>query len=373
MIYFDNAATSFPKPQKVIDAVLYGLRHFGNPSRGAHKLALDAVRTITDTRQALGDFFGFPNPDRVIFTKNVTEALNIAIASVKGHIISTEAEHNSVLRPLHHRGNFTLVSVNAKGCYKMSDIKKAIKKDTAAVVLAHGSNLTGNVTDIEKIGALCKEHNLLFIVDAAQTAGLLPIDVNKCLIDALCFTGHKSLYGPQGTGGIVLSQGFTPKPLMTGGTGSHSFELTQPRTLPDLLEAGTLNGPGIAGLLAGVQYVAEQNPHALLEKANSLAKIFLEGISSIQGLALYGDYEAPVRMPIVTFNIKDIPSDEIANLLEEEHQIAIRSGIHCAPLLHQAFGTTSQGAVRFSFSHMNNQEEVAIGVRALHAIAEQFK
>ena len=373
MIYFDHAATSYPKPQGVIEAVSHGLTHFGNPSRGAYPLALDANRAIVEARLVVAGFFGADQPERVIFTKNVTEALNLAINSVKGHIVSTQGEHNSVLRPLHHRGNITLVPVDERGCVSLSALEGAIEKDTAAIVLAHGSNVTGNVVDLKAIGALCQRHRLLFIVDAAQTAGLLPIDVKECFIDALCFTGHKSLYGPQGTGGMVLSLAFTPSPLITGGTGSHSFEVNQPTMLPDLLEAGTLNGPGILGLLAGVNYVIDEDPQKLLTKANELAMTFYQGLKSLGGFTFYGDYTAPVRMPIVTINFKALSSDEVANFLEEEFHIALRSGIHCAPLLHKAFGTTKQGAARFSFSAGNSQKEVALALDGLKAFARHFE
>ncbi len=372
MIYFDHAATSYPKPNKVIEAVTYGLSHFGNPSRGAYSLALDANRAVFEARQTIAGFFGSSDPERVVFTKNVTEALNIAIGSVNGHIVSSQGEHNSVLRPLHHRGNTTFVPVDDKGRVSLLALEGAIEKDTTAIVVAHGSNLTGNVVDIKALGALCQRHNLLLIVDAAQTAGLLPIDIKECFIDALCFTGHKSLLGPQGTGGLVLSRRFTPRPMITGGTGSHSFEPTQPAMLPDLLEAGTLNSPGIAGLLAGVEYIMEKGPLNLLAKANALTSFFIKGVKAIGGFTIYGDDTAPVRMPIAAVNYKNIPSDEVANFLEEEYHIALRPGIHCAPLLHKAFGTTKQGAVRFSFSHTNTKDEVALALEGLKAFKAQF-
>ena len=370
MIYFDNAATTLPKPPEVIRAVVEAMESFGNPSRGAHEAALKAGRKVEECRDRLAAMFNCPDPARIAFTKNVTEALNLAINSVGGHIVSSQAEHNSVLRPLFRRKNFSLVEVDDLGRYQAEDVARAIRPDTQAVVLAQASNLTGNLAPFEEIGAICRDRKLLFIVDAAQSAGLFKLDMQALSIDALCFTGHKSLYGPQGTGGICLSPAFTPEPPAVGGSGSHSFESSQPSELPDLLEAGTLNAHGLAGLAAGLAYV-ERNWPALAEETLALARRFYEGARQIDGAVFYGDYQAPLRAPIVTLNLGAMPADEAAGLLEEDYGLAVRAGAHCAPLLHRRFGTEKQGALRFSFSSFNRPEEIDLAVAALKKIAEK--
>ena len=370
MPYFDNAATTLPKPRAVLDAVQLALETFGNPSRSAHSAALSAARTLLAAREELAALFACPAPEQVIFTKNVTEALNIAIQNLKGHIVTGEAEHNSVLRPVFRRGNCSIVAADEKGRVALEDIFAACTKDTTAIVLAHASNLTGNSVDIAEVGAFCRERNLFFVVDAAQTAGLFPIDMGAMGIDALCFTGHKSLYGPQGTGGLCLSDRFSPEPLITGGSGSKSFSPTQPEFLPDHLEAGTLNGHGIAGLLAGVRYLREKGD-APFKEADRLARLFHALARDIPGIVFYGDYEMPLRAPVVALNLPGYSSGEVAGLLAERYEIAVRSGIHCSPLLHKRFGTEQRGSVRFSFSHFNTETEVCGAVDALRAIAAE--
>ena len=372
MIYLDNAATSFPKPPGVAAAMVEALSGFGNPSRSAHQAALAAGRCVESLRVELAGFFGCTRPERVVFTKNVTEALNLAIASVKGHIVTTEAEHNSVLRPVYRQGRFTAAAVDGRGVYTVEDIMRACRKDTAAVVVAQASNLTGNVAPIAEIGRFCQERGLYFIVDAAQTAGLLDINMESLGIDALCFTGHKSLYGPQGTGGMCLSERFTPQPLLVGGSGSRSFEPTQPEHLPDLLESGTLNGHGLAGFAAGLAYVKELGTAALLGPADRLARLFYRELEQMGGFTFYGDYQAGFRAPIVTLNLAELPSEEAAARLAEEHDIAVRAGAHCAPLLHRRFGTEKRGAVRFSFSHFNDDREVQAALQALAGLSRRL-
>ncbi|MDR1045643.1 MAG: aminotransferase class V-fold PLP-dependent enzyme [Candidatus Adiutrix sp.] len=368
MIYLDQAATSHPKPDSVTLAVVRAMKEFGNPSRGAHAFSLDALRCVEQTRARAAAFFGCPRPERVVFTKNVTEALNLAIASVDGHLVTTEAEHNSILRPVHLKKDFTIVPVDDKGRYSDRDIERALRPDSRAVVLAQASNLTGGLAPVEKIGRLCRERNLLFILDTAQSAGLIRIDQEALGVDALCFTGHKALYGPTGTGGLCLSERFTPRPLMVGGSGSRSFETGQPPELPDLLEAGTLNSHGLAGLAAGLEYVEAQGPEQLLKKARNLARRFYLGLGEIPGVTFYGDYESRPRLPIVTINLGLLDSGEVAAALSEDYGLAVRAGAHCAPLLHRRFGTVAQGALRFSFSHFNTEAEVDAALRALTEI-----
>lgn len=371
MPYFDYAATSLPKPQEVTDAVCRAMQEFGNPSRSAHGYALEATRCVTEARHAVANLFGCSHPGRVVFTKNATEALNIAIASVGGHLITTEAEHNSLLRPAHRHQNTTIVPVDEQGNYSLSDIAAAVRKDTAAIAVGHLSNLTGNPAPVEEIGRFCRENGLLFILDVAQSGGLLPVYMEQWDADAVCFSGHKSLWGPQGTGGLCLAPHFTPAPLLVGGSGSRSFSLAAPDKLPDRLEAGTINAHGIVGLLAGIKYLRKKGLSTVYLEATRLAKLFYSLVWEIPGIHFYGDYTLLDRAPIVSLNLGELPSSEVADRLWQQHQIAVRAGIHCAPLLHMQFGTEAQGIVRFSFSHLNTAKEVEQAATALREIAGQ--
>lgn len=369
MIYFDNAATSWPKPPEVKEAVAAAIDAFGNASRSAHGLGLAASRSVEAARLLAAGLFGCSDPARVAFTKNATEALNVAVASVDGHLVATETAHNSLLRPLRRRGNYSIVPVDDSGRHKVWDVMAHCRPDTGAVFLTHASNVTGVVEPLGDIGALCRERGILLVVDAAQTAGLVDIDMAAMPIDAVCFTGHKSLYGVQGTGGICLGERFRARPLMVGGSGGRSFEPEQPPEPPALLEAGTTNAHGIAGLAAGMEYVLGHTPRALLERGNALAARFLRGLENIPGVRLYGDYGAPERVPVVSLNVGGLDSAEVAAELEDGYGIAVRAGAHCAPLLHRRFGTERQGAVRFSFSHRNTEEEIDTALKALAEIA----
>lgn len=368
MFYFDNAATTFPKPPQVTEAMIRALESFGNPFRGAHEASLEAARTVERCRLKTARLFGCRKNERVAFTANVTQALNIAIASLRGHIVTTAAEHNSVLRPVYRSGNYTLVGVDADGCYTAEDIARALRPDTVAVAVGHGGNLTGQINPIAEIGRLCRERKLIFIVDAAQSAGLIPIDMEAMGVDALCFTGHKSLYGPQGTGGICLSERFLPEPLLVGGSGQGSFEKQHPGDLPSRLEAGTVNGHGLAGLLAGLDYLTETGLENIFAAADRVARHFYRELAGRPGLTFYGRYEQSPRLPIVALNVEGRDSAEVAGILAEEHKIAVRAGSHCAPLLHETFGTQRRGAVRFSFSHFNTVEEADAAVAALKTL-----
>ena len=369
MIYFDNAATSFPKPDTVRDAVCRAIDSFANPSRGSHELSLNALRCVEYTRTQVARLFGCPDSQRIAFTSNVTEALNIAIRSIRGHIVTTEAEHNSVLRPVFRSKNFTVAKVDRLGRYSAEDIARALRPDTKAVVVGHASNVTGTIAPVAAIGRLCRERGIVFIVDAAQTAGLLDIDMVESNIDALCFTGHKSLYGLQGTGGLCLGARFTPDPLVVGGSGSHSFDPEQPTEMPTRLEAGTLNSHGIAALSAGIHYVNEMGTERLLATASKLARRFYNEVAGLDGITFLGDCEADARMPIVTLNVGSLPSSDVADILAEEYDIAVRAGAHCAPLLHKAFGTVEFGAVRFSFSHFNTIDEVTLAIESIRRLS----
>ena len=378
MIYFDNAATTLHKPHEVIEAVVHAMTTAGNASRGTHTGSLAASRTVYETRKKIADFFHCSRADHVIFTSNSTEALNIAICGTLGkgdHIISTDLEHNSVLRPLYHLeeqgASLTFLSANKKGCIDYDDFKRSIKPNTKAIVCTHGSNLTGNKVDVERIGEIAKKHDLLFVVDASQTAGVFPIDVQKMHIDILCFTGHKGLLGPQGTGGMYVRKGVHVRPLLSGGTGVQTYSKTQPEEMPTALEAGTLNGHGIAGLDAAIGYLEETGIDTIRAKEQALMKRFYEGIKEIPGVKIYGDFSSMDRCAVVSLNIRDYDSGEVSDALLTDYGISTRSGGHCAPLMHEALGTVEQGAVRFSFSHYNTEEEVDMAIRAICELAEE--
>ena len=378
MIYFDNAATTLRKPDCVVQAVAEAMCSLGNSGRGVHGGALSASRVIYDTRVALAELFGAESPERIAFTANSTQALNIAIKGVLNpgdHVITTALEHNSVLRPLYEmedRGvKLTILPADPMGNICYEDLEKEIMADTKAIVTTHGSNLTGNLLDIGRIGGMAKKYGLVYIVDASQTAGVFDIDVQKMGVDILCFTGHKGLLGPQGTGGIYVRDGVEVRPLLSGGSGVQTYLRSHPAQMPTALEAGTLNGHGIAGLGAAVHYIQENGLDVIREKEQALMWEFYTRVREIPGIAVYGDFATQNRCPIVTLNVRDYDSGEVSDALSSEYGIATRPGAHCAPLMHKALGTVEQGAVRFSFSHFNTLEEVNIAVSALRDLAQE--
>ena len=377
MIYLDSSATSFLKPPQVAEAVFRSFNTIGNAGRGAHAPTLNASRLIYDTREKLAALFGTPDPSRIAFTCNATEALNIAIHGAihpGEHVITTACEHNSVLRPLYLKEKegteLTIIPADKKGRIRYDLLESSVKSNTSAIVLTHASNLSGNVTDLAFVSNFAKKHGLLLIVDASQTAGSLPINVVKMGIDILCFTGHKGLFGPQGTGGLYVREGLTLSPLKSGGSGIHSFDRQHPTDMPTALEAGTLNGHGIAGLNAGLDYILSTGVKNIHAKEISLARRFVNGISDISDLKLYGDIDAPLRTPIISLNICNMSSASVSDILWEDYEICVRAGAHCAPLMHKTFGTEKQGAVRFSFSCFNTEAEIDTAIRAMHEIAE---
>lgn len=378
MIYFDNAATTMHKPPQVIEAVTRAMKSMGNSGRAAHDGALTASRTIYAARETLARLFGCSRADHTVFTSNATEALNTALFgmfSAGDHIISTDCEHNSVLRPLYaleaQGCSVDFVPADALGRIDYDDFTKLLRPETKAIICTHASNLTGNVIDIGRIGSFAHEHMLLFIVDASQTAGLLPIDMEKMHIDVLCFTGHKGLMGPQGTGGMCVGENVGIRPLKTGGTGVQSYLPHQPEELPVHLEAGTLNGHGIAGLLAAAEFIEDIGIDAIHVHDAALAERFYRGVSAIDGIRIYGDYSSAVRAPIVALNLRDMPSAELGDRLFDEYGIAVRSGAHCAPRMHRALGTIDQGAVRFSFGYYNTADEVDAAIEALKELSAE--
>lgn len=378
MIYLDNAATTLHKPAGVIDAVVNAMQTAGNAARGAHGASLGAAGTIYDTRKKLAALFGCPRADHVAFTANATGALNIAIYGLLGpedHAITTDLEHNSVLRPLNdlqERGmGLDVVPADRKGCIGYEDFEAMMKPNTKAVVCTHASNLTGNALDVTKIAEIAHRHGALLIVDAAQTAGSFPIDMTGMGIDVLCFTGHKGLLGPQGTGGLCVRPGVELRPLMRGGTGVQSHDKHQPMHYPTRLEAGTLNGHGIAGLGAAVDYLNQQGIEKIYRTEHELMMQFYEGVSAIEGVTVYGDFSDEPRAAIVSLNIRDYDSSMVADALYTDYGIATRAGAHCAPRMHTALGTADQGAVRFSFSPFNTEKEIRTAVEAIRQISPE--
>ena len=378
MIYMDNAATTMHKPKEVIDAVVVAMSSMGNAGRGVNEASLSASRLIYDTREKLCRLFGAEDPRQIVFTANSTESLNIAIKGILNpgdHVIATMLEHNSVLRPLYEMEKkgvrLTIVESNPEGTLDLADIENAIAPDTKMIVCTNGSNLTGNYIDPEPIGTLAREKGIVFVVDASQTAGVFPIDVQKMKIDVLCFTGHKGMLGPQGTGGMYVRKGLSVRPLLSGGSGVQTYSKTHPTEMPTALEAGTLNGHGIAGLHAAVEYLEKTGVDTIRAREQDLMWRFYEGVKEIPGVKVYGDFSTKNRCAIVTLNIGDYDSSEVSDELLTEYGISTRSGGHCAPLMHEALGTVEQGAVRFSFSHYNTEEEVDTAIRAIRELAEE--
>lgn len=378
MIYMDNAATTIHKPEEVRAAVMAAFDTMGNAGRGASVPALDASRIIYGTREKLARLFHAGDPRRIVFTANSTESLNIALKGLfsRGdHVITTVLEHNSVLRPLYEcRENgveLTILGCDGKGRISYEEMEAVIQADTKAVVCTHASNLTGNMIELERVGAMAKRHGLLFVVDASQTAGVWPIDVEKMQIDVLCFTGHKSLLGPQGTGGMYVREGVYIRPLLSGGSGIDTYNEKHPAEMPTALEAGTLNGHGIAGLGAALSWIEKTGMDRIRQRELSLMRRFYNGVFRIPGVTVYGDLETEKRAPVVSLNILDYDSSEVSDELSTVYGIVTRPGAHCAPLMHRALGTVEQGAVRFSFSFFNTEEEVDLAIEAVRELARE--
>lgn len=378
MIYLDNAATTRRKPQPVIDAVVKAMTTMGNASRGAHDSALEASRAVYETRCKIARLFGCTRPDHVVFTCNSTEALNIAISGTLNpgdHVITTDLEHNSVLRPLYRleeAGTISLSFVPAdwRGQVNYDDFAALIRPETRAIVCTHASNLTGQMIDIARVGALAKERGLLFLVDASQTAGCVPIHMEDMGVDVLCFTGHKGLMGPQGTGGLCIREGIEIRPFKVGGSGVQSYRKEQPQEYPTRLEAGTLNSHGLMGLSAALDFIQEIGLETIAAHERAMMTRFYEGVKGIEGVTVYGDFSSDARTAVVALNIRDYDSSEVSDELSQAYDIATRPGAHCAPRMHRALGTTEQGAVRFSASWFTTREEVDAAIQAVRELAE---
>ena len=373
MIYLDNAATTFPKPKKVYSAVLDCMENYGaNPGRAGHKLAMKAGRGIYECRENISKLLNIQNPMNIVFTHNATDSLNLAIKGCvkKGdHIITTSIEHNSVIRPikaLEQKGvEHTIVNCDELGQLNPEDIKRAIKENTKLIVTTHASNVCGTIVDIESIGEIAKENNIIYLVDASQTIGVYDIDVQKINVDMIAAPGHKCLLGPQGTGILYIREGLTIDILKEGGTGSNSEELIHPNMMPDRYESGTHNTPGIVGLNEGVKFILEKGIENIRNHEEELCSYMLEKLKEVPNIKIYGPLDSKKRAAVISINIGDIDSGEITYLLDDMYDIATRSGIHCSPLAHKTLGTIIQGTVRFSLGYFNTKEEIDQAIKAL--------
>ena len=372
-IYADYAATHITKPDCVKDAMIHALS-LGNSGRGVNESSLDAARKIYEVRTKVDQFFDGYGPEQVVFTSGITESLNTVIKGSLNHgdhVITTFMEHNSVLRPLYEMERqgvcLTITSPD------VGDIKQAITKDTKMIVMTHASNVTGEMFDIQSVGKLCREKGILFVVDTAQSAGVIPISMKEDNIDILCFTGHKGLMGPQGIGGICIRKGVEIRPLKTGGTGILSFSKTQPGVLPQALEAGTLNGIGIVGLGAAIDFINTYGIDKIREQEMNLIEIFYKKIQKIQGIKIYHEKQLDLtkQTAICSINLEEYDSGSVSDELMERFQIQTRSGAHCAPLVHEHFGTIEQGMVRFSFGHETTMKEINQIINAVKILAEE--
>lgn len=382
-IYLDNASTTFPKAPNVASAMADYITNCGiNINRGSYSLAYDVEDTIYTTRQRLNTLFNGHDPSHVVFTQNVTMSLNMVIKGLLkagDHVLVSSMEHNAVMRPLTQLLDegitFDTIPCDSTGSIQMDSIEPLIRPNTVALIINHASNVCGTIQPLKSIGPICKAHNLQFIVDAAQTAGVIPIDVKACHIDALCFTGHKGLLGPQGIGGIILTKEMaqTLTPLIAGGTGSFSHLETMPTHMPDAFEAGTLNLPGIIGLNEGLDYIESQGMENIHNHELVLTQSFLEGLQSIDGINIVGKQNIQDRTAVVSITIDGMDPANIAYELESTYHIMTRVGLHCAPRAHQTLGTYPEGTVRFSFGYANTHKDVESALSALHRIVKNTK
>lgn len=376
MIYLDNGATTMHKPDEVVEAVVEALSHLGNAGRGTGAGALEAARVEYRTRQMLSELFHGEGAKCIAFALNATEALNTALAGTlteEDHVITTVTEHNSVLRPLYRIGcELDFLPVDDDQIVDLSRLEECLRENTKAVVVNHASNVTGNVLDLERVGDFCKAHNIMFIVDGSQTAGAYPIDVQKAGIDILAFTGHKSLMGPQGTGGLYVAPGVEVEPLKVGGSGIDSYNHEHPKAMPTRLEAGTQNGHGIAGLHGALNFIQRETVEKIHAREMELLSELMESLQDIPNLILYGSKDLRKKTAVLSVNIKGASSSKVGELLERRYGILTRTGAHCAPLMHEAMGTKTQGAVRLSLSYFTTEEEIERAASALKELAKEL-
>ncbi len=380
IIYFDQAASSFPKPSTVATAVAKAINEYGaNPGRGGHQLANEAAAVIYETRVKLAKLFGERDPNNVIFCQNATHALNQGIKGLLlkqgDHVITTSYEHNSVRRPLEflkeEKGiNVTYLKMNTNGHISREDFIKEILPETKLVVVSHGSNLTGAIFPVEMVGAICKEYGITFLVDASQTAGILPIHMEEMNIDMLAFPGHKGLLGPQGTGVLIVNKAVDLIPVFHGGTGSHSEQTHQPLERPNRYESGTLNTPGIAGLSAGIDEVLHIGIENIFEHEWELTKYCLDRMSAIEGVRIYGPDKSIKRLAVIPFVIEGTDIQEVTMIFDQHYQVALRGGLHCTPMAHETIGTIETGTIRASFGVYNTKDEIDQFITMIKEIKE---
>jgi len=382
LIYLDNAATTLKKPPAIAKAVANAIAsgEIGNAGRSAYSAAYTALQELYNTREIIAKLFNIKNPLNVALCQNGSAALNIALRSLfynpeNTHIITSVFEHNSVLRPLYQfqEAGGSLSICTPDPTTGQFNIEPLIQKNTKAVVINHASNVIGVVQDLKVIHEICQKHNLVMIVDMCQTAGLIPIDASQFPNSIFCFTGHKGLYGPQGTGAIVVVGNFDFKPVFSGGSGHDSFNKKHPCLMPDVFEVGTMNVPSFIGLNRGVEYVVNKGIEKINQKVSSLRSYFVKEVSKIESIITYGTNYNSLYSGVVSLNIGNRPSGEVSLALYEKHGIATRSGAHCAPLLHEYFHTKEQGMVRFSFSSFNTKKEIQLAIEALKEVASEDK
>ncbi|QGT98651.1 Cysteine desulfurase [Candidatus Syntrophocurvum alkaliphilum] len=378
-IYMDNAATTYPKPESVYEAIDYFNRHMGgNPGRGSNQRSLKSGSIVVEARDALARLFNIEDSSQIAFTQNITESLNIVLKGLLkqgDHVITTSMEHNSVARPLNIMSRegieWTQVKCEDDGSLNPEDIKKAIKNNTKLICILHASNLTGTIMPVEDIGKIARENNVLFAIDSAQTAGVLPVDVVKQNIDILTFTGHKGLLGPQGTGGLYIKPGLVINPLKVGGTGSLSESLEHPDLMPDCFESGTLNTPGIAGLLAGVEFIEKTGLVNIQKHEQIVTDMLIGGLKEIKSVNIYGPQASNKQTAVVAFNIEGMDCGELSMSLDMEFGVINRSGLHCTPLAHQTIGTYEIGACRLSPGFFTTEDEIAKVIKAVNEISKR--
>jgi cysteine desulfurase family protein len=387
-IYLDNAATSFPKPDAMHDAVRDFYSTTGvNPGRTGCDLALEAEQMVHGTRALLSGFFNrslvaagrSKDPDRLVFTGNATASLNLVINGTVGrgdHVVTTLLEHNSVIRPVNHKvrdegAEATFVAPDAQGYVDPEELRRAIRPNTSLVIVNHGSNVSGVVQDLRAIGTACATAGVPLAVDAAQTAGVVPIDMAECHISYLCFTGHKALFGPSGTGGICVADDAEIRPSLFGGTGVRSAHPYHLEEYPYRLEAGTLNLAGIAGLRAGVEWVERRGMESILRHELGLLAMLQDGLSAIRGVTTYGTPRLDNRVAVLSFNVANWEAADVGMFLDVDHDVLTRTGLHCAPLIHEHYGTSPHGSVRFSIGPFNTEEDILAAINAVDTIAAQ--
>jgi len=382
-VYVDNAATSFPKPDSVYNDILNYMRNIGgNPGRGASTSSLKGNKVIFQCRNALCELFNFNDTKNVIFTSNITMSLNILIKGIVKpgwHVITSSMDHNSTLRTLNELKSKGIIELDIIQCNKLGEIdiedfKSKIKDNTKLVTLSHGSNIIGTIQPLATIGKICKDNNIFFIIDSAQTAGVIDLDFQKLNCNALAFTGHKSLLGPQGIGGFIIDDLMNDvcSSLIVGGTGSVSSDIIQPNFLPDKFESGTINAPGIAGLLAGINFIKSEGLSTIKEHEDYLTQKFIDGILNIPTMKVYGHLNTKNRTSTISINSSSIDNNELGFILDSEYNIITRTGLHCAPLAHKTIGTYPNGTLRFSFGYFNDEKDISYILSCINLIIKRL-